>query len=131
MRSNRSLVLLVGLCFVLTASVVTAEDWQLLGQRVVDFRNNPEVVTAAGGARTFAKIKLQVKESSLEIAALKVYLADAPAFDVTLNQYLGPGGATKVIEIPDGPKAIQKVEFTYKRGTEGPRMPMVRLLASN
>jgi hypothetical protein len=131
MRSKFSSVFLVGLCFVLAVTVVTAEEWQRVGQRVVDFRNNPEVITVVGNTGTFAKLKLQVKESSLEIAGLKVYLADAGTFDVTLNKYLGPGGETKVIEIPDGPKAIQKVEFTYKTTAEGARMPLVRLLASN
>ena len=131
MRSNRFLVLLVGLCLVLAAATVGAEGWQRLGQRIVDYRTTPEVITVVGDPGAFAKLSLQVRESSLEIVNVKVYVADGQTFDVTLNKYLGPGGETPAIEIPGGPKAIQKVEFTYKKSAGGSRLPFVQLVASN
>jgi len=131
MRSNRSLVLLVGVCMVVAAATVTAEDWQQLGQRVVDLRTNPEVIKVVGDPGTFAKLKLQVTGSSLQIAAVKVYVADGQPIDVTLNKFLGAGGETSVIEIPGGPKAVQKIEFTYKKRSDDSRLPLVRLLASS
>lgn len=131
MRSNRSLVLLVGLCLVLAAATVGAEGWQQLGQTVVNYRTNPEVITVVGNPGAFAKLSLRVRETSLEIVSVKVYVADGQTFDVTLNKYLGPGKETKAIEIPGGPKAIQKVEFTYKKGSDGSRLPVVQLQASN
>ena len=60
-----------------------------------------------------------------------MYVADGQTFTVALNKYLGPGKETKAIEIPGGPKAIQKVEFTYKKGSDGSRLPLVQLQASN
>jgi hypothetical protein len=131
MRSNRFLVLLVGLCLVLAAATAGAEGWQRLGQRIVDYRTNPEVITVVGDPGAFAKLRLLVRESPLEILNVKVYVADGQTFDVTLNKYLGPGRETRAIEIPGGPKAIQKVEFTYKKGSEGSRLPVVQLQASN
>jgi len=131
MRSNRSLVLLVGLCLVLASATVGAEGWQRLGQRVVDYRTNPEAITVVGNPAAFAKLSLQVSRSSLEILAVKVHVADGQTFEVTLNKYVGAGRETSAIEIPGGPKAIQKVEFTYKRGPDVSRLPLVQLVASN
>jgi len=131
MRSNRSLVLLVGVCMVVAAATVTGEDWQRLGQRIVNYKTNPEVITVVGDPGAFAKLSLQVRESSLEIVNVKVYVADGQTFDVTLNKYLSPGRETRAIDIPGGPKAIQKVEFTYKKGSDGSRLPVVQLQASN
>jgi hypothetical protein len=130
MMSNRSLVLLVGLCLVLAAATVGAEEWQLLGRKIVDYRANPEVIKVAGDPGAFAKLSLQVRESALEIVSVKVYAADGQTFDVTLNKYLGPGSQTKPIEVPGGPKAIEKVEFTYRKAG-GSRLPFVQLQASN
>jgi hypothetical protein len=131
MRSNRSLVLFVGLCLVLAASTVGAEGWQQLGQRIVNYRTNPEVITVVGDPGAFTKLSLAVKEGPLEIVSVKVYVADGQTFDVTLNKYLAPGKETRAIEVPGGPKAIQKVEFTYRKGADGSRMPLVQLQASN
>jgi len=130
MKSNRSLVLLVGLCLVLAAATVGAEGWQQLGQTIVDFRTNPEAIAVVGDAGPIAKLKLQARDSSVEILEAKVYAADGQTFTVAVNKYLGPGKETKEIDVPGGPKAIQKVEFTYKKGSDGSRMPVVRLLAS-
>ncbi len=131
MRLSRSLVLFVGLCLVLVAATVGAEGWQRLGQKVVDYRTTPAVITVVGDPGTFAKLNLMVRESSLEIVNVKVYVADGQTFDVTLKQYVSPGRETKAIEIPGGPKAIQKVEFTYRKGSDGSRLPVVQLQASN
>ena len=62
MKSNRSLVLLVGLCLVLAAATVGAEGWQQLGQTIVDFRTNPEVITVVGNPGAIAKLKLQARD---------------------------------------------------------------------
>ena len=131
MRSNRFLVFLVGLCLVVAAVTMGAEGWHQLGQKVVNFRSNPDVITTVGDPVPFAKLRLQVKESALDIVDVKVYVADGQTFNVTLNKYLRPGAESSVIEVPGGPKVIQKVEFSYRKSPEGSRLPLVRLLASN
>jgi hypothetical protein len=130
MRSNVFLVLIIGLVVVAVGAPAGAEGWQQLGQTIVDFRANPEAITAAGNAGPMARLKLQAKDASIEILDIKVYLANGETFDVALKKYLRPGGETKEIEVAGGTKEVQKVEFNYAKGSDGTRMPTVRLLAS-
>jgi hypothetical protein len=130
MRSSVFLVLMVGLVLVAAAAPAGAEGWQQLGQTIVDFRANPDAITAVGNAGPMARLKLQAKDASIEILNVKVYLADGQTFDVALKKYLRAGGETKEIEVAGGPKEVQKVEFNYAKGSDGSRMPTVRLLAS-
>jgi hypothetical protein len=121
----------VGLFVVGSVATVWAEDWQQLGQQYVDYRTNPVAIQAKADGPAVSRIKLQVKERSLEIQDVKVFLAGGESFGVTLNSYLGPGRETRDIEVPAGPKAIEKVEFTYRSGSTGRRLALVRLLGAS
>lgn len=115
----------------LAASIVPAmaADWQALGERIVDFRTNPETVVAKVSEATFAKIKIEVKQTNIEIQNVKVVFDDGQSFDVALNKYMG-AGSSRVIDLPTA-KAIQKVEFSYRPASAGSKVALVRVLGSN
>ena len=115
----------------LAASIVPAmaADWQALGERIVDFRTNPETVVAKVSEATFAKIKIEVKQTNIEIQNVKVVFDDGQSFDVALNKYMG-AGSSRVIDLPTA-KAIQKVEFSYRPASSGSKIALVRVLGSN
>lgn len=115
----------------LAASIVPAmaADWQALGERIVDFRTNPETVVAKDSEATFAKIKIEVKQTNIEIQNVKVVFDDGQSFDVALNKYMG-AGSSRVIDLPTA-KAIQKVEFSYHPASSGSKIALVRVLGSN
>ena len=122
----------VGLAVVgLAASIVPAmaADWQALGERIVDFRTNPETVVAKAGDGTFAKIKIEVKQTNMEIRNVKIVFGDGQSFDVALDKYMG-AGSSRVIDLPAA-KMIQKVEFSYRPASSGDRVALVRILGSN
>ncbi|HQT94865.1 MAG: hypothetical protein B7Z61_03075 [Acidobacteria bacterium 37-71-11] len=115
----------------LAASIAPAmaAGWQALGERIVDFRTNPETVVAKTGEGTFGKIKIEVKQTNIEIQNVKVVFDDGQSFDVALNKYMG-AGSSRVIDLPTA-KAIQKVEFSYRPASAGSKLAIVRLLGSN
>ena len=115
----------------LAASIVPAmaADWQALGERIVDFRTNPETVVAKVSEAAFAKIKIEVKQTNIEIQNVKVVFDDGQSFDVALNKYMG-AGSSRVIDLPTA-KAIQKVEFSYRPASSGSKIALVRVLGSN
>ncbi len=115
----------------LAASIVPAmaSGWQALGERIVDFRTNPETVVAKANDAAFTKIKIEVKQTNLEIRNVKVVFDDGQSFDVALNKYIG-AGSSRVIDLP-GAKAIQKVEFSYRPASAGSNIALVRVLGSN
>jgi hypothetical protein len=106
-----------------------AGDWQALGERIVDFRTNPETVVAKSGEGTFGKIKIEVKQTNMEILNVKVVFDDGQSFDVALNKYMGAGSSC-VIDLPSA-KVIQKVVITYNAASSGSKLAVVRILGSN
>jgi hypothetical protein len=115
----------------LAASIIPAmaADWQALGERIVDFRTNPETVVAKTGEGTFSKIKIEVKQTNMEIQNVKVVFDDGQSFDAALNKYMG-AGSSRVIDLPSA-KVIQKVEITYRPASSGSNVALVRIFGSN
>jgi ribosomal protein S4E len=115
----------------LAASIVPAmaAEWQALGERIVDFRTNPETVVAKVSEATFSKIKIEVKQTNIEIQNLKVVFDDGQSFDVALNKYMG-AGSSRIVDLPTA-KVIQRVEFSYRPASAGSKIAIVRVLGSN
>ena len=126
-----STAVLLGAAAVGWAAVAAAGDWMQLGQQYVDYRSKAVVVAVKADAPTLNQLKLQVKESALEIDSVKVYLAGGDSFDVALKAYVAAGRETRAIDIPGGPKSVEKVEFTYHDGSGSGKLALVRLLGTS
>ena len=131
MRSRSTVWLVGAACLLATAMTAAAGDWQRLGQAYVNFRSSSTVVPVSPAAGAVAKLRLQVKEDALEIENVKVFLTGGESFDVAVKAYLGPGAQTRVIDIPGAPKAIEKVELTYRGAAAGERVPLVRVFGAS
>jgi hypothetical protein len=130
-KSSFRTLLVTGVCLVGSATVVGAADWQQLAQQYVDGRTNPAVITVKPEAPTVSQLKLQVRQSALEIVGLKVVLADGDSFDVPLKVWLAAGRETNSIEVPGGPKAVQKVELSYRGFSSDGRLALIRLFGAS
>jgi hypothetical protein len=130
-RSSFRSVLVTTVCLVASAAVGGAADWQQLAQQYVDGRANPAVVTVKPDAPTVSELKLQVKQSALEIVGVKVVLADGDSFDVPLKVWLAAGRETTSIDVPGGPKAVQKVEVSYQGYSSDGRLALIRLFGAS
>ena len=121
------------LAMVAVASLVSASagDWQVLGQGVVDFRTDPQVINAKADTGAVGKIKLYVEQKELEINSVKIVFANGESQDVTLKQYVAPGHATKVIDINGGAQTVQRVELTFADGMTKERLSLVKILGAS
>ncbi len=115
----------------LAASIVPAmaAEWKALGERIVDFRTNPETVVAKVGEAAFSKIKIEVKQTNIEIQNVKVIFDDGQSFDAALNKYMG-AGSSRVIDLPTA-KAIRRVEFSYRPASAGSKIALVSIFGSD
>ncbi len=130
MKLASRVVCLVAVASLLSIVPARAADWRPLGERALDFRTNPVTIEAASGAGPVAKIKIEVKQSNLEIGNLKVTFADGQTFDVDLNKYIG-AGSSRVVDLPSA-KEVQRVEFSYKKYSTGEteRIGIVKILGA-
>jgi len=123
--------LFTGLCVVASAGVAGAADWQQLGQQYVDYRTSPVVIQVRPDAPPVSQVKLQVKDSAIAITGVKVVLAGGESFDVTLNAWVAAGRETRVIDVPGGPKAVQKVELSYRSGSSDSKLALLKLVGAS
>lgn len=121
-----SLMTLVGLS--MTAGLVDASGWKLLGTRKADFRADHDVITVTGVEGTFSGIKLDVRGNGLELRDLKVVFGDGRVQDVRVRRHLAPGQSTRVIELTGGARVIRKVTFWYRSHKRPRGRATVRLL---
>ncbi len=131
MKSRLIVSVVVAAGILAWATTARAEGWRRLGQAYVDYHHNPVAVSLDSRAGTFSRIKLQVKENALEIRDIKVFTGRGDSFDVPVNKYLGAGKATKAIDVPGGPKAIEKVEVNYHDVSNDRMLPLVRILGES
>ena len=121
-------------CFVVVGSVAAgapafAAAWQPLGERIIDYRTNPETISTPDSKDPITKIKIAVRQDDLEIHNVTVVFGDGKTFDVALNKYIGHG-QSRVIDLPSA-ETIQKVQFTYSKASTEPRVAVVELFGSN
>ena len=132
MRSKSVVPFVMFFCVLASAAAVRAGEWQRLGQEYVDFRSNPVVVSVSPDAGAVSKVRVQVKENALEVREVKVFLAGGQSFDVTVDTYLGAGKETRPIDVPGGPKAIEKVEVKYRTtASDEDPIPLLRVLGAS
>ena len=130
MRSRAAVPFVVAFCVLASAAVARAEDWQRLGQGYVDYRSNPVVVPVGPETGAVSKIRLEVKMKALEVLDVKVFVAGGDSFEANIDRYLGAGDETGPIDVPGGPKAIEKVEVRYRRGSNEEPIPLLRVLGA-
>jgi hypothetical protein len=118
MRRTGLLVILAGF-LLLTTSTASAGEWELLGQRKVNFKTDRDVITVTATEGIFTKIKLKVLYNAIELLDLKVYFGDGDVHDVAVRKVIAAGGETRVIDLPGAARVIKKVEFVYR--SRGPR----------
>ena len=50
---------------------------------------------------------------------------------MTLDAFVAAGRETRAFDVPGGPKAIKKVEVTYRNGSDENRLALVRLMGTS
>lgn len=90
--------------------------WVELGERVVAFGADRDVIAVTRREGTFRRIKLKVEQNGLELLDLKVHYANGDTEDVAVRQRIADGGETRTIDLKGGDRAIQKIELVYRTG---------------
>lgn len=87
--------------------------WDKLGERMVDGKNDRDAIAVGRADGRFEAIQLKVEGSALELDEVKVTFADGSVFEPKTKMTFGNGATTRVIDLPGGKRAIQRVEFKY------------------
>jgi len=121
---------LVGVCLLASLVSAQAQDWQPLGETIVDFRSPQETINATDTETQFSKIRMQVVDADMDFTGLKVYFSNGQTAEIAFKRYVGSARFTPAIELPDKGAGIEKVEFSFRNNVSRSRLGRVRLFAA-
>jgi hypothetical protein len=107
---------------VLTAGtqIALAQDWKNLGTKEVKDKQEQDTwhVTAARGQ--FRRIKLTVAKSPVKIERLEITYTSGQKEEKEIRTLIRAGGSTRVIDLDDHTRYIQKVDIWYEAASLAP-----------
>ncbi len=91
-----------------------AQQWQLLGQATVAPKIETEVITVGKQDGRFSRIRLDVKQSDVEILALKVIYGNGAPEDIQVREVFKAGSSSRAIPLKGGDRFISQIVLTYR-----------------
>lgn len=131
MKIVSRLLVLVGVCLLLSIVPAHAQSWQPLGEAIVDFRGTEQVIRSTDSNTQFSMIRLQVMDADLEFTGLTVHFSNGQSAEIEFKRYVGSARYSPAIELPNKGAGIEKIEFTFKNNIARTRLARVRLFAAN
>ncbi|XWK88805.1 MAG: hypothetical protein U7127_01715 [Phormidium sp.] len=90
-----------------------ANGWEYLGERSVRLVTDRDVIPVRTG-KQFARIKLEVKETGIQVFNMTVTLRNGRTIDVPLRQYISKNQQSRVIDLPGRDRSIRYVTLIYR-----------------
>ena len=104
----------------LAASAQNAQ-WQVLGERVVNWRVDRDVIPVTAREGRFRSIVLEVQGNAIDMLDLQVQFGNGQTVDVPVRQNIPAGGRTRVIDLPGQARVIRAVQLVYRTDGRGRR----------
>lgn len=116
-----SCAVLIG-AFACVSSTVPASqsgDWKFIGDKIVDYGYDRDVIQLGNIRDDFRQIKIRVTDAPLRIFDMKIHYDNGSVQDVTLRKVIPQGGESLVIDLVGNVRHLKKIEFRYKPGARG------------
>ncbi|MGE5656917.1 MAG: hypothetical protein ACM37W_09900 [Actinomycetota bacterium] len=101
------------LSFLGTIGPALANGWEFLGERSVRLVTERDVIPV-NSKKEYARLKLKVKETGIEIFSMTVTLRSGPTINIPLRQYIGKNKESRAIALPGSGRAIRYVTLIYR-----------------
>jgi hypothetical protein len=87
--------------------------WVKLGQRLVQGKNDRDVIPVGRVQGNFSRLMLVVEGSELEMHDMKVTFGNGQEWDPNVRQFFRERSATRAIDLPGRQRFIKKIAFQY------------------
>jgi hypothetical protein len=103
----------------LSACVVTDgpygdRGWELLGERVAEFKVDRDRIEVGRSEGRFSKLRVAVKGAPLEMYDMVVTFADGTTFSPNIRHHFNENSWSHEIDLPGDRRAIRSVDFRYR-----------------
>lgn len=93
-------------------------SWRLLGERVIDFRAEKDLITVTG-ADVFRKLKFKIIDAPVFLIDMKVMFENGDVQDIPLQFRMEKGHESRLIDLVGIARRIKVVYFNYKTARVG------------
>lgn len=93
--------------------------WSELGQRWLDGRIEGDVIAVRHHGRPVAAVKFHAEHGGVELLDVMLVFADGTSFAPPTRLIFTADTWTRPLQLPDGPRVVNRVEFRYRHLTRG------------
>ncbi|MES1197668.1 MAG: hypothetical protein ABUL41_00130 [Chitinophagaceae bacterium] len=91
----------------------SAQAWEKLGQRKVNFRSDRDEISGRWDG-WFKAIQIKVREGTINMQKMVVHYRNGQTEDIPLKNNFSDGGESRIIDLPGKSRLIDKVVFWYE-----------------
>lgn len=110
------LIALVFTCFSCGSSrksIVIEEGWDLLGERKIDFGLDKDELEVLSNS-SYTNLRFKVEGKRIKLYELKIVYRNGDKLDPTVNENIGVGEYSRIIDLGAEGKDIRRIEFKYR-----------------
>ena len=100
-----------------------AAEWELLGERVVDFSGERDRIQVTAREGRFTRVKFAIEQNGIVLDWIKIHFANGETKDFDPGQplRLQAGSESRAFDLPGERRIIQAIEFKYRSQVRQPR----------
>lgn len=102
--------------------------WVKLGERLVDFRADHDVIPVTANRGKFRAVKLRVSRAPIFIKNVRITYGNGANENIAIGKRIPPGTETRALNLPGDARIIRKVTFNYRTGPAAGKKAMVTVL---
>jgi hypothetical protein len=99
---------------VCAAEVMSAQDWELLGRREVDFKGDRDTIAVGPSKGQFKQLRIVVRGGSIEMHDMVVTFGNDKTFSPELRHKFSENSSSRVIDLPGDKRNIRRIDFRYR-----------------
>jgi hypothetical protein len=112
--SRRILPLVLSLILACAADAMSAQEWELLGQREVDFKADRDTISVGQSKGRFRQLRLSVRGGSIEMHDMVVTFGNDQKFSPDLRHQFNEKSTSRIIDLPGERRNIRRIDFRYR-----------------
>lgn len=118
------------LCIAAVSMSFKAENWRMLGTKVVDYRIDKDVLDVSLRDGVFHQLKFVVRGGALNMHKVVVHFENGGTQELELRHSFSKNSQSRVIDLKGNNRIIEKIVFWYDTKNNANRKAKITVLGS-
>lgn len=128
MKNPILLALFAALVLFTSCAPKKGNNWAVLGERVVDFRGDHDVLKVGADRGTFRGLKFRVKRAPIHLLNVNITYGNGNNDQFVIGKRFQAGSESRTFNLPGDARAIRSIKFNYKTGPRAKTKAVIQVL---